>query len=123
MSLAYRYLPSTAEERVHVERFFPPVQLAGKSGEPSLAIDCTQLHYGAWPDAVSWSAIKDIKAADQTFRGKVLTSRWHPVGWHREAQHPALEDGRRRRCRPAGGWPLLQPLPERRRLPEPGAAS
>ena len=73
MSLAYRYLPSTAEERAHVERFFPPVQLAGKPGEPALAIDCAQLHYGAWPDAVSWSAIKDIKAADQTFRGKVLT--------------------------------------------------
>ena len=73
MSLAYRYLPSTAEERVHVERFFPPAQMAGKPGEPSFALDCTQLHYGAWPAAVSWSAIKDIKAADQTFRGKVLT--------------------------------------------------
>ena len=73
MSLAYRYLPSTAEQRAHVERFFPPVQLAGKPGEPSFALDCTQLHYGGWPAAVSWSAIKDIKAADQTFRGKVLT--------------------------------------------------
>ena len=72
-SLAYRYLPATAEERVHVERYFPPVQLAGKSGEPSFAIDCTQLHYGAWPDPISWAAVKDIQAADQTFRGKVLT--------------------------------------------------
>jgi hypothetical protein len=77
MSLAYRYLPSTAEQRVHVERFFPPVQLTGKPGEPSMAIDCAQLHYGAWPDAVSWSAVKDIKAADQTFRGKVLTFQVH----------------------------------------------
>ena len=42
-------------------------------GEPSLAIDCVQLHYGAWPVPVSWSAVKDVKAADQTFRGKVLT--------------------------------------------------
>jgi Zn-dependent protease with chaperone function len=73
MSLAFRYLPATAEQRVHVERFFPPVQLAGKAGEPALAIDCTQLHYGAWLDAVAWAAVKDIKAADQTFRGKVLT--------------------------------------------------
>jgi Zn-dependent protease with chaperone function len=73
ISLAYRYLPSTPEERAHVEHFFPPVQLAGKSGDPSFAIDCAQLHYGAWLDAVSWSAITDIKAADRTFRGKVLT--------------------------------------------------
>jgi Zn-dependent protease with chaperone function len=72
-SLAYRYLPATAEERAHVERFFPPVQLAGKPGEPSLAVDCTQLHFGGWPDAVAWANLKDIKAEDQTFRGKVLT--------------------------------------------------
>ena len=77
MSLAYRYLPSTAEERAHVERFFPPVQLAGKPGEPALAIDCAHLRYGGWQDAVSWSAIKEIKAADQTFRGKVLTFQVH----------------------------------------------
>jgi Zn-dependent protease with chaperone function len=77
MSLAYRYLPATAEERAHVERFFPPVHLAGKPGEPSLAIDCAQLHYGAWPAAVSWSAVKDITAADQTFRGKVVTFQVH----------------------------------------------
>jgi hypothetical protein len=75
MSLAYRYLPATAQERGHVERFFPPVQLAGKSGEPAFVIDCTQLHYGGWPDAVAWSAIKDIKTADQTFRGTVMTIR------------------------------------------------
>ena len=72
MSLAYRYLPSTPEERAHVERFFPPAQLAGKPDNPSFAIDCAQLHYGAWPSAVPWSAIKEIKADDQTFRGKVL---------------------------------------------------
>jgi Zn-dependent protease with chaperone function len=72
-SLAYRYLPSTAEERAHVERFFPPLQLAGKSGEPPLAVDCAQIHYGAWTDAVAWGSIKDIRADDKTFRGKVLT--------------------------------------------------
>ena len=73
MSLAYRYMPETPEERAHVERFFPRVELSGRPGHPGLVIDCTQLHYGAWPDAVLWSAVKDIKAADQTFRGKVLT--------------------------------------------------
>ncbi|MEO5820401.1 MAG: M48 family metallopeptidase [Vicinamibacteraceae bacterium] len=72
-SLAYRYLPSTAAERTHVERYFPPVQLAGKSEHPALALDCAQIHYGDWVDAVAWAAISNIKAADQTFRGKVLT--------------------------------------------------
>jgi Zn-dependent protease with chaperone function len=72
-SLAYRYLPSTADERAHVERYFPPLQLAGTSGNPSLAIDCTQLHYGAWAGPIAWASVQDIKAADQTFRGKVVT--------------------------------------------------
>lgn len=72
-SLAYRYLPVTAEERGHVERFFPAIQLAGKRGKPGLAIDCTQLHYEGWPDAIAWAGVTDIKAADQTFRGKVVT--------------------------------------------------
>jgi hypothetical protein len=47
--------------------------LAGMSGQPSLAIDCTQLHYGAWPGPIAWASVTDIQAADQTFRGKVLT--------------------------------------------------
>jgi Zn-dependent protease with chaperone function len=81
MSLAYRYLPSTAEERAHVERFFPAVQLAGKPGHPPLALDCVAIHYGDWPVAVPWAAVKDVKAADQTFRGKVLTFQVHtPAG-------------------------------------------
>jgi Zn-dependent protease with chaperone function len=71
-SLAYRYLPSTTEERAHVERFFPPVQLAGKSGQPSLAIDCLQLHYGEWATEVGWDAVTQISAADKTFGGKVI---------------------------------------------------
>jgi hypothetical protein len=73
ISRAYRYLPATAEERAHVERYFPPLQLAGTSGQPTLAIDCLQLHYGAWAGPVAWASVHDIKAADQTFRGKVLT--------------------------------------------------
>jgi len=72
-SLAYRYLPTTPEERAHVERYFPPLDLAGTSGHPSFAIDCLQLHYGAWTGPVAWASVQDINAADQTFRGKVLT--------------------------------------------------
>jgi Zn-dependent protease with chaperone function len=72
-SLAYRYLPATPEEREHVERFFPPLRLAGKPGEPALDLDCLQVAYGGWPSAVAWADVTDIKAADQTFRGKVLT--------------------------------------------------
>jgi Zn-dependent protease with chaperone function len=72
-SLAYRYLPANAEEREHVERFFPPVRLAGKPGEAALDMDCLQVAYGGWADGVAWANVTDIKAADQTFRGKVLT--------------------------------------------------
>jgi Zn-dependent protease with chaperone function len=72
-SLAYRYLPATADEREHVERYFPPVRLAGKPGEAALELDCLQVAYGGWAGAVAWSAVTDIKAADQTLRGKVLT--------------------------------------------------
>ena len=39
------------------------------------------LQYGAWLSAVSWSAVKDVKAEDQTFRGKVLIFQVHtPTG-------------------------------------------
>ena len=48
---------STADERAHVERYFPPLQLAGKPGEPALTIDCLQVHFGAWPDAVAWADV------------------------------------------------------------------
>jgi Zn-dependent protease with chaperone function len=72
-SLAYRYLPATPEERAHVERFFPPLRLTGKAGEAQLDMDCLHVEYGGWANAVAWADVTDIKAADQTFRGKVLT--------------------------------------------------
>jgi len=76
-SLAYRYLPSTPEERAHVERYFPAIQMGPKSGEVTLAMDCEQIHYTAWPAPVAWSAITDIKAEDRTFGGQQLVVKVH----------------------------------------------
>lgn len=76
-SLAYRYLPSTPEERAHVERYFPPLQMGPPSGDMTFAMDCEQLHYTAWPAAVAWSAVVDIKAEDRTFGGKQLVLKVH----------------------------------------------
>jgi Zn-dependent protease with chaperone function len=71
-SLAYRYLPSTPEERAHVERYFPTVELAPKDGGATWTMDCEQFHYVDWPAAFRWADIVDIKAKDREFRGKAL---------------------------------------------------
>jgi hypothetical protein len=70
-ALAYRYLPANDNERAHVERFFPPVSIAGK--EQAIDIDCEQLRYGEWPSALPWSAITQMAVKEKTFRGKVLS--------------------------------------------------
>ena len=71
-SLAYRYLPSTLEERAHVERYFPQVQMGPKKTGPALTMDCEQLHYVEWASAVRWADVVDITAKDREFRGKAL---------------------------------------------------
>jgi len=73
-SLAYRYLPSTPEERAHVERFFPSRNVPGKkAGTSALVIDCEKLRYVDWPRAVAWAAVEKIIAKDEPFRGRILT--------------------------------------------------
>jgi Zn-dependent protease with chaperone function len=76
LALAYRYLPANDAERAHVERFFPPVSIAGK--EHALAIDCEKLSYGAWENALRWDDITNLEVKDKTFRGRVLV-----VGFNR----------------------------------------
>jgi Zn-dependent protease with chaperone function len=71
-SLAYRYLPSTPEERAHVERYFPAVQIGPKDSGPTWTMDCEQFHYVEWPAPIRWSDVLDISAKDREFRGKAL---------------------------------------------------
>lgn len=73
-ALAYRYRPSNDAERTLVERYFPPVTIAGKKPEShALHVDCEKLHDPRWEGPVAWEAIAELSADDKTFRGKVLT--------------------------------------------------
>jgi len=69
-ALAYRYLPATDAEREHVERFFPPVVIAGE--EHALEVDCEKLNYGAWPNPLRWGEVTNIVIKDKTLRGRLL---------------------------------------------------
>ena len=71
-SLAYRYLPSTPEERAHVDRYFPAIAMGPKDSGATWTMDCEQFHYVEWPAAFRWADIVDIKAKDREFRGKAL---------------------------------------------------
>jgi Zn-dependent protease with chaperone function len=71
-SLAYRYLPSTPEERAHVERYFPPVQFADTQGDVACTMDCHQIHYRDWAAPVAWADIVKVSSSDNTFSGKML---------------------------------------------------
>jgi hypothetical protein len=71
-SLAYRYLPSTPEERAHVEQYFPPVQFAGKQGGVVCTMDCLQIQYDDWAAPVAWADVVKVSSAENTFTGKVL---------------------------------------------------
>jgi hypothetical protein len=79
-SLAYRYLPSTPEERAHVERYFPSRNVPGKRKSVGLSIDCMELRYSGWKKPVAWSAIEQIVAIDEPFRGRILTFRFVGAG-------------------------------------------
>lgn len=87
-SLVYRYLPSTPEERAHVEKLFPPMSLEGKKAGPSLKIDCLSLYYQEWPAPIEWSQIEEMKASDTPFVGKNLNIRCTQGGVTEKRQLP-----------------------------------
>jgi hypothetical protein len=70
--LAYRYLPATPEERAHVEKYFPPRELAEKEGVGVLKLDCLALHYHTWAEPVAWTSTTNVRTDDRTFQGKYL---------------------------------------------------
>jgi hypothetical protein len=71
-SLAYRYLPSTPEERAHVDRYFPKVTMAPKNGAATWTMDCEQFHYVEWPAPFRWAAVIDIKVKTREFGSNEL---------------------------------------------------
>lgn len=73
--LAYRYLPSNDEERELVERFFPEVTFANKSGDVGVRMDYAGLRYEKWDSDLAWDEIKSVQLDDNTFGGQTLTLR------------------------------------------------
>jgi Zn-dependent protease with chaperone function len=63
-TLAYRFLPETDEERAIVARSFPPITIEGKKG--SLVLDCDQVRYSAWPNAIAYSEISNCSLNEGT---------------------------------------------------------
>ncbi|MDG3005301.1 M48 family metallopeptidase [Paludisphaera mucosa] len=55
VTLAYRLLPETDEERAIVAASFPDVEIEGKKGSLSLA--CDSLHYSAWPGRIAFAEV------------------------------------------------------------------
>ncbi|WP_442482657.1 M48 family metallopeptidase [Aeoliella sp. SH292] len=60
--LAYRLMPRNETEQAAVEKFFPPVQFAGKKGE--LVITYKTLQYAEWKDDLDWSEVANLSVND-----------------------------------------------------------
>lgn len=61
-SLAYRYLPSTEDERAVVEGYFPRREIMDSQGKPLMFFDCEGIHWHAWPAAVAWDEVDELDA-------------------------------------------------------------
>jgi len=61
-SLAYRYLPTTPEERAIVEQAFPPRTFEFKRG--AHAVDCLKIQAADWPDPVEFREIIACRISD-----------------------------------------------------------
>ena len=60
--LAYRYLPSTEEERALVEKFFPEVTHNGKLG--AAVLDCEQINFEQWNSEVRFDEMTSVQVDD-----------------------------------------------------------
>jgi Zn-dependent protease with chaperone function len=65
-TLAYRFLPSTDEEREIVVKAFPEVTIEGKKG--SLVLDCDTLRYTVWPGSLAYSEIANCTLNEGTLQ-------------------------------------------------------
>jgi Zn-dependent protease with chaperone function len=71
-ALAWRYPPSTDEERQIVEKYFPAVNVATKKADASLDIDFAQVRFSEWQAGVAYGDIKECGVRDSLGR-KFLT--------------------------------------------------
>lgn len=68
LSLAYRYEPSTEEERAHVEKHFPPLVFEGKEAGFDVQMDYAQVSYGDWEAPILFEQIASATTADRMFK-------------------------------------------------------
>ena len=79
LSLAYRYEPSTEEERAVVLRHFPPVAFALKNGE-SVEVSYAGLHQSVdGGSTIGWDEVKNLTYQDNAF-GDMLVVTHHDKG-------------------------------------------
>lgn len=71
-SLAWRYVPATAEERAIVEKYFPAERLATKKGDATFDVDVARVHFSEWEAPVSYGTITEWKVRESWGR-KFLT--------------------------------------------------
>ncbi|WP_434385225.1 M48 family metallopeptidase [Melittangium boletus] len=66
---AYRYVPSTPEEREHVEKHFPPLTFEAKEpGDPDVQLDFTGVNYSAWEEPVPFAQVKSVSTDERMFK-------------------------------------------------------
>ncbi len=68
LSLAYRYEPSTDEERQHVEKYFPPRNFAGKKPGYEVQMDFAQLSAPHWEAPVTFAEVGSASTNERVFK-------------------------------------------------------
>ncbi|WP_223643585.1 M48 family metallopeptidase [Corallococcus sp. EGB] len=68
LSLAYRYEPSTEEERQHVEKHFPALTFEGKDASYQVRLDYAQVSCSEWEHPIEFDRIASATTADRMFK-------------------------------------------------------
>lgn len=69
LALAYRYEPSNAQERAHVERYFPPLTFEGKEADaPTVTLDCLQLTCTGWEEPLPLAQVASASRQERLFK-------------------------------------------------------
>jgi hypothetical protein len=68
LALAYRYEPSNAAERQHVEKHFPPLTFEGKEAGLEVLLDFAQVSCTEWEEPVRLEQVKSATSAERLFK-------------------------------------------------------
>jgi Zn-dependent protease with chaperone function len=68
VALAYRYVPSTDEERRHVEAHFPPLTFEGKEPGQEVRLDYAQVSCEEWEEPLPLGEVASAATDDRMFK-------------------------------------------------------